>query len=123
MTEKREAVMLVTKGGSGSSTFRATLPTKWVREMGLSESDRDLLLSFDGEKIIIENNCIAKFFECETHQVDMGYIIHYTNDPCFPTHAVVEDADGHMEMVNIEDEDWEDLDDFLDLIIRKYEGR
>lgn len=54
MREERDAKLLVTKGGSGSSTFRATLPTKWIREMKLSEDVRDLKIAFDGEKIIIE---------------------------------------------------------------------
>lgn len=54
MIEERDAKLLVTKGGSGSSTFRATLPTKWIREMKLSEDVRDLKIAFDGEKIIIE---------------------------------------------------------------------
>lgn len=56
MIEERDAKLLVTKGGSGSSTFRATLPTKWVREMELGEDVRDLKIAFDGEKIIIEKN-------------------------------------------------------------------
>lgn len=49
----RKARLIATKGGSGSATFRATLPTNWVREMGLSEVDRNVILRFDGEKIII----------------------------------------------------------------------
>lgn len=53
--EKRKAKLLVNrrKTGSGGTTFRATLPTVWVREMGLSENLRELELNFDGEKIII----------------------------------------------------------------------
>ena len=45
--------MVVNKSGAGNSTFRATLPTKWIREMGLDENTRNLKLKFDGEKIII----------------------------------------------------------------------
>lgn len=55
-SEEREARLIVNKSGSGSTTFRATLPQTWIRKMGLGEKSRDLLLSFDGEKIIIENN-------------------------------------------------------------------
>jgi len=55
LIEERIAKLVVTKGGSGSSTFRATLPAKWIREMGLDEESRELLLSFDGKRIIIEN--------------------------------------------------------------------
>lgn len=54
--EIRNAKMVVNKSGSGSSTFRATLPATWIREMGLSENVRDLKLTFDTEKIIIEKD-------------------------------------------------------------------
>lgn len=53
--ESREMKLLATKGGSGSSTFRVTLPTTWVREMGLNEDKRDLNLYFNGSEIIIRN--------------------------------------------------------------------
>jgi hypothetical protein len=49
----------LTKSGGkrgGSSIFRATLPTSWIREMGLSEETRNIKLFFDGEQIIIKNN-------------------------------------------------------------------
>lgn len=54
--EVRKAKMIVNKSGAGSSTFRATLPSSWVREMGLDEEKRNLKLYFDGERIIIKNN-------------------------------------------------------------------
>lgn len=52
-TEIRTAKMIVNKTGSGSYTFRATLPNSWVRKLELGEDARDLELSFDGEKIVI----------------------------------------------------------------------
>ena len=48
--------MVVNKSGSGSNTFRVTLPSAWIREMGLSETERELKISFDGEKITIEKD-------------------------------------------------------------------
>ena len=53
--EIRQARMIVNKSGKGSSTFRATLPTVWIREMGLAEDIRDLVLEFDGKEIKIKN--------------------------------------------------------------------
>lgn len=54
----RKAKLIVSKSGGTASkagvTFRATLPTAWVREMGLGEDSRDITLTFDGSKIIIE---------------------------------------------------------------------
>lgn len=58
-TRTRRAKLTVsTSGGKrgGSSTFRATLPTTWVREMGLSEDVRNIKLEFDGEQVVIKNN-------------------------------------------------------------------
>lgn len=55
---RRAKLSVGVSGGKrgGSSTFRATLPTSWIREMGLSEDVRDIKLEFDGERIIIKNN-------------------------------------------------------------------
>lgn len=52
--EQRQAKLIVNKSGSGSLTTRATLPISWVKAMGLGEENRELKLSFDGKKIIIE---------------------------------------------------------------------
>lgn len=54
--EKRKARMIVNRSGSGNSTFRATLPNSWIRQMGLSEDNRNLKLEFDGKVITIKNN-------------------------------------------------------------------
>jgi len=58
-TRSRKARMIVNVSGGkrgGSSTFRATLPTTWVRQMGLGEEARNIKLFFDGEQIVIKNN-------------------------------------------------------------------
>lgn len=53
MSEKRNAKMTVNKAGSGSTTFRVTLPQKWVRGMGLNEEIRDLTIEHKDNAIII----------------------------------------------------------------------
>jgi len=58
-TRSRKAKLIVGISGGkrgGSSTFRATLPTSWIRQMGLSEEARNIKLFFDGEQIVIKNN-------------------------------------------------------------------
>lgn len=50
---KAKLIANTRKSGGGGTTFKSTLPTKWVREMGLGENDRELLIKFDGESIII----------------------------------------------------------------------
>lgn len=52
--EERNLKISPNKSGSGSITFRTTLPTKWIKAMGLNQENRDIKVSFDGEKIIIE---------------------------------------------------------------------
>lgn len=40
--------------GPGSKTYRTTLPSVWMKELGVSEEDRELELTFDGERIVIK---------------------------------------------------------------------
>lgn len=54
MKEERKARLIINKSGSGSITTRATLPISWIKEMGLNEEERNLILEFDGKKIIIK---------------------------------------------------------------------
>lgn len=56
MTQTRKAKLIINKSGSGSLTTRATLPIVWIKEMGLNENERNLILEFDGEKIIIKKD-------------------------------------------------------------------
>ena len=56
--ESRKAKILVSKSGGSASkngyTYRATLPTSWIKEMGISQEERGLKLTFDGKRIIVE---------------------------------------------------------------------
>lgn len=56
--EERKAKILFNKSGGtagkGGITNRITLPTKWIKEMGLTEDNREVFISFDGEKITIQ---------------------------------------------------------------------
>ena len=58
MSETRILRCLINKAGgnsgAGSKTYRTTLPSAWMKELGVTEADRDLELTFDGEKIIIK---------------------------------------------------------------------
>lgn len=56
MQEKTAKVIFNKSGGtagSGGITNRVTIPTTWAREMGITEEDREVILKFDGETIII----------------------------------------------------------------------
>lgn len=37
-----------------SQTFRLAIPTAWARAMGISKESRDVILSFEDGKIIVE---------------------------------------------------------------------
>lgn len=54
MIEIRRIKITLARSGNGSLSPRITLPTKWIREMGIEELNREMKVSFDGEKIIIE---------------------------------------------------------------------
>jgi hypothetical protein len=54
--EIQKARLIMNKAGSGSNTFRATLLTRWIRQMGLGEDARNIKLEFDGKSITITNN-------------------------------------------------------------------
>lgn len=55
--EKRTAKVNISAAGGtaakGSRTCKVTLPTTWLESMGISESQRELELSFDGERITL----------------------------------------------------------------------
>lgn len=46
-------------GGNASKnakSYSMTIPASWMQRMGITEEDREVILSFDGEKIIIEKD-------------------------------------------------------------------
>ncbi len=51
--EQRQLKINKNKGGSGSISFRISLPTSWIKAMEL-DNDNQAIVTFDGEKIIIE---------------------------------------------------------------------
>lgn len=58
MKEKRNLKVTFNRSGGtaskGGITSRITLPITWVRKMELNPEDREIIATFDGEKIIIE---------------------------------------------------------------------
>ena len=51
--EQRNLKINKTKGGSGSISFRISLPAKWIKAMELDVNPQ-AIVTFDGEKIVIE---------------------------------------------------------------------
>ena len=56
MEQRSAKVNISSAGGTASSrahTCKVTLPTRWLREMGVTETRRELHLEFDGTKILL----------------------------------------------------------------------
>lgn len=57
-TETRKRNISIGKAGGNASvnakTYKISIPSNWMTEMGIDEENREVRLSFDGEKIIIE---------------------------------------------------------------------
>lgn len=49
------AIVGLVGGNAGKDTvsFKTSIPSSWARAMGISKEDRDILMTFDGEKIVI----------------------------------------------------------------------
>lgn len=57
MEERNLKIMFRRAGGNASKNAIGTsmaVPVSWVRAMGITKDDRDLVVSFDGEKITIK---------------------------------------------------------------------
>ena len=51
--EQRSLKINKRRGGSGSISFRISLPTSWIKAMGLDVNPQ-AIVTFDGDKIVIE---------------------------------------------------------------------
>lgn len=58
MKESRNCKITIGKPGEtaskGAKNCRLSLPTNWMKKMGITEEDRNVKITFDGERIIIE---------------------------------------------------------------------
>lgn len=63
--------------GRGAKTYKITLPTSWLQEMGFDQNNRQVELSFDGESITIEKRLFMDEFisrkRAKNHELKMIY--------------------------------------------------
>lgn len=52
--EKRNLKLIINKDGHGTINYKLSLPKTWINKMNLSEKNRNVIVSFDENKIIIE---------------------------------------------------------------------
>ncbi len=46
----------------GSQTCKITLPNSWIEQLGVTPKDREVVLTFDGESIILKKHLTGKTF-------------------------------------------------------------
>lgn len=52
--EKRNLKLIVNKDGHCTTNYKISLPKIWINKMNLNEKNRNVIVSFDENKIIIE---------------------------------------------------------------------
>ena len=126
--EKRTAKLIVgTPGGTagnGAKTYKISLPTKWINEMNIS--DKQMVLFFDGEKIIIASQMSFQEFitrKKELHHKILLLRFYDKNDLC--TEIAADFTDKTIAVQNYTDNiiktafgnnknpDWNDFEAFL----------
>lgn len=54
MKDTRSLKIIFSKGGSGSTTTRLTLPITYIKQLGITPEERDVIVELDEDKIIIK---------------------------------------------------------------------
>ena len=52
--EDRRLKILFGRSGSGSISPRISLPMSWIKDMGLNETDKEVIIEYEDEKITIK---------------------------------------------------------------------
>lgn len=56
--ESRNVKILINSAGGNASknakTYRVSLPAKWMHELGINQENRNVVLTFDGQQIVME---------------------------------------------------------------------
>ena len=52
--ERRKANIMFNKNGKGYTTTRITLPVPWIKDMGLNETNKEVIIEYEDEKITIK---------------------------------------------------------------------
>lgn len=125
----RQAKLIVNSSGGTASkcgkTYRTTLPSSWINELGLGEDVRDIELSFDGERIILSPalDFDAYIKSVSNHQL---IILDYYNFDRLQTTIAADYTEKKVRIKNHTDDtvhlafgvnknpSWEDYTDFLE---------
>lgn len=123
-------VIIQAPGGTASkssSTYKVSLPTAWIREMGITEDDRQIELSFDGTAITISKKLsLDEYIEARKKEDHRLYLFDYYNGQTLCTKIAADYSDCtlcfenfvsnflHTAFGNNMSPTWEDFQKFLE---------
>ena len=127
--ETRNAKLIVNKSGGTASekskTYRVTIPNSWVEQLGISEENREIELSFDGAEITVRRKQTMQEYK-DTHNSNKLLQLQFYHGNSLCTTIL---ADETAEKVLIENHtsdslytafgvnnnpDWQDYQNFLE---------
>jgi bifunctional DNA-binding transcriptional regulator/antitoxin component of YhaV-PrlF toxin-antitoxin module len=127
--ETRNAKLIINKSGGTASekskTYRVTIPNSWVEQLGISEDNREIELSFDGSEITVRRKQTMKEYK-DTHNRNKLLQLQFYHGDSLCTTIL---ADETAEKVLIENHtsdplytafgvnnnpDWQDYQNFLE---------
>ena len=127
--ETRSAKLIVNKSGGTASekskTYRVTIPNSWVEQLGISEDNREIELSFDGTEITVRRKQTMQEYK-DTHNSNKLIQLQFYHGDSLCTTIL---ADETAEKVLIENHtsdplytafgvnnnpDWQDYQNFLE---------
>ena len=130
MERRLGRIIIHASGGTaakGANTYKLTLPSAWVKEMGVNELDRDVELSFDGSTITIAKRLtIYEFISVKQEQGHSLLKLSYYDGDALCTTIIVDKTEHALCVENYTDHviktafgnnlvpTWEDLQHFLE---------
>lgn len=130
MERRLGKIIIHASGGTaakGANTYKLTLPSAWVKKMGINELDRDVELSFDGSTITIAKRLtMDAFISVKREQGHSLLKLSYYDGDVLCTTIIVDKSEHTLCVENYIDRiiktafgnnlipTWEDLQRFLE---------
>ncbi len=123
-------VIIQAPGGTAAknaNTYKLSLPSSWIKEMGISEDDRQVEMQFDGTSIIINKKLgMQDFIKRATERGREIYVLSYYDDKTLCSKIAVDYMDKSICVENYvanilrtafgnnQNPTWEDYQRFLE---------
>mgnify|MGYP000002990797 FL=1 len=129
--ESRMANIIFNKAGGNagadSKGCKLSLPSSWVKQLGISELDREVGIDFDGEKIIVSKRAaIGEFIETKLHKGHHVALLDFFDGSALCTRIAADFTDKTIAAENADCPliktafgkkpfpDWDDFNEFLE---------